>query len=248
MVDEVFANPRLAQLYDPLEQDRPDLAVYIEIVDELGARSVLDVGCGTGTLPCLLAQRGVTVVGVDPATASLEVARRKPGADRVHWIAGEVPSLPPLQVDAVTMTGNVAQVFVTGDEWHAVLTGIRSALRPSGTLVFEVRDPEQEAWRTWTRADSFRSIDLDGVGRVESWVELTDVRPPLISFRWTFVFHADGTVLTSDSTLRFRSRAEIEASLDAAGYDVADVRDAPDRPGQELVFLATRSGAPSTRR
>ena len=79
MVDEIFADPRLAELYDPFEQDRSDLAAYVDLVDELGARSVLDVGCGTGTLACSLAQRGVTVVGVDPATASLEVARRKPG-------------------------------------------------------------------------------------------------------------------------------------------------------------------------
>ena len=42
------------------------------------------------------------------------------------------------------------------------------------------------------------------------------------------------------STLRFRTRAEVEASLVAAGFAVADVRDAPDRPGRELVFLARR--------
>jgi len=32
----------------------------------------------------LLAERGVEVVGVDPAGASLDVARGKPGADRVR--------------------------------------------------------------------------------------------------------------------------------------------------------------------
>jgi 2-polyprenyl-3-methyl-5-hydroxy-6-metoxy-1,4-benzoquinol methylase len=34
-----------------------------------GARSVLDVGCGTGSFACMLAQRGIEVVGVDPAAA-----------------------------------------------------------------------------------------------------------------------------------------------------------------------------------
>jgi hypothetical protein len=47
-------------------------------------------------------------------------------------------------------------------------------------------------------------------------------------------------VLTSDSTLRFRERAEVEAELDAQGFVVDDVRDAPDRPGKELVFVARR--------
>ena len=49
--------------------------MYAAIVDELGARSVLDVGCGTGTFALLLAARGIEVVGVDPAVASLDVAR-----------------------------------------------------------------------------------------------------------------------------------------------------------------------------
>jgi hypothetical protein len=61
-----------------------------------------------------------------------------------------------------------------------------------------------------------------------------------VSFRWTYVF-PDGEVLTSDSTLRFREREEVEDVLLAEGYDVADVRDAPDRPGRELIFVARRA-------
>ena len=60
-----------------------------------------------------------------------------------------------------------------------------------------------------------------------------------MSFRWTYVF-PDGDVLTSDSTIRFRERGEIEDSLAAHGYALDEVRDAPDRPGRELVFLARR--------
>ena len=64
------------------------------------------------------------------------------------------------------------------------------------------------------------------------------MRLPFVSFRDTYRFLADGTVVTSDSTLRFRSRDEVESSLVTAGYRVLDVREAPDRPGREFVFLA----------
>ncbi|MEJ7707652.1 MAG: hypothetical protein WKF82_10520 [Nocardioidaceae bacterium] len=47
-------------------------------------------------------------------------------------------------------------------------------------------------------------------------------------------------MLTSDSTLRFRERDEVEATLVAHGYAVDEVRDAPDRPGREFVFFARR--------
>jgi hypothetical protein len=62
----------------------------------------------------------------------------------------------------------------------------------------------------------------------------------LVSFRWTNVFDSDGAVLVSDSTLRFRSRDAVERSLLDAGYELTDIRDAPDRPGLEMVFIARR--------
>lgn len=241
MPDPIFAARRLAEVYDPLDPDRSDLDCYAAIVDELGARSVLDVGCGTGTFACLLAARGCEVTAVDPAAESLAVARRKPGAERVRWLPGDATTLPPLQADLATMTANVAQVFLTDEERAATLRGIRDALRPGGRIVFEVRDPAREAWRGWNRAESYRAVDIPGAGVVESWVDVTSVDLPLVSFRWTFVFAEDGAVLTSDTTLRFASRDEIEGSLDRAGFAVDEVRDAPDRPGLEWVFLATKA-------
>jgi hypothetical protein len=109
--------------------------------------------------------------------------------------------------------------------------------------LFEVRDPARGAWREWRREQTHRRVEVPKVGPVETWIDLTDVSPPFISFRTTFVFEADGAVLTSDSTLRFRSRAEIGHSLEAAGFLVHEVRDAPDRPGRELVFVARRREA-----
>lgn len=76
-----------------------DLDVYAQVVDDLGARRVLDVGCGTGTFALLLVDRGIDVVGVDPAGGLLLVAQSKLGADRVRWIHGDATSLPLMQVD-----------------------------------------------------------------------------------------------------------------------------------------------------
>ena len=46
--------------------------------------------------------------------------------------------------------------------------------------------------------------------------------------------------MTSESTLRFREREEIEATLVGHRYALADVREAPDGPGREFIFLARR--------
>jgi SAM-dependent methyltransferase len=246
MADALFEEPGLAAVYDPLDPDRSDLEVYAEIVSEFGARTVLDIGCGTGTFACLLASRGVEVVGVDPAAASLDVARAKPGAGRVRWIRAEAADLPPLQADLATMTGNVAQVFVTDREWDAALRSVHASLRPGGHLVFETRDPAARAWLEWDRARSLSRAEIPGVGVVRAWAEVSAVQGDLVSFRSTFIFEADHTTLTSGSVLRFRQREEVADSLRSAGFEVVDLRDAPDRPGRELVFIARRPAEPSS--
>jgi SAM-dependent methyltransferase len=239
VVDESFRDPRLASIYDALDGDRGDLDVYVGIAAELGASRVLDVGCGTGTFALLLAEGGYDVTAVEPAPASLDVARKKPGAARVRWIDGDVTHLPSLQVDLATMTGNVAQAITTDADWHSALRGVYDALRPGGRFVFETRVPSRQAWLEWNRPASHRVTEIAGVGPVKTWVDVLQVSGPLVSFRWTYAF-PDGDVLTSDSTILFRQQDEVENALTAHGYRVDEVRDAPDRPGRELVFFARR--------
>jgi SAM-dependent methyltransferase len=238
--DALFAHPRLAPVYDAFDGDRDDLAAYLGIAGELGARRVLDIGCGTGTLAVLLAGSGRTVVAADPAAASLEVARSKDAAGRVTWIHADAAAVPPCGADLALMTGNVAQAFLADDDWAQALQAIRAALRPGGHLVLETRRPERRAWEEWAASPAPVILDIPGTGPVERRLQVTSVSLPLVSFRYAYTFLADDTVITSDSTIRFRSRDEMESSLATHGYRVLDVREAPDRPGHELVFLAER--------
>ena len=240
--DDEFQHPRLAAIYDALDPDRSDLDTYVTVVEELGAERVLDVGCGTGTLALVLVERGLDVVGVDLARASLAVPRAKAGADRVRWIHGDASALTVTDRDVAVMTGNVAQLIADPHHWDAALQGVHRAVRTGGHLVLETRDPAARAWDRWTREATYRRTDIQGVGAVTSWVELTSIDWPLVSFRWTWHFGFDGVTLTSDSTLRFRERDEMEADLVRQGFAVVDVHDPPDRPGLELVFLARRVG------
>lgn len=239
MPDAIFADPRLAPLYDAFDGDRDDLPPYLGIADELRAGRVLDIGCGTGSLAVMLTGSGRTVVGLDPAAASLDVARGKDPARRITWVSGDATGAPAFGFDLAVMTANVAQVFLTDDDWKRTLRAIHSVLSPGGHLVFETRRPARRGWEEWDTAPV--TINVPGAGRVERSLAITKVSLPYVSFRFTYRFLAGGTVLTSDSTLRFRERDELEASLLTAGFLVRDVRDAPDRPGREFVFIAGRA-------
>ena len=239
--DPAFAEPAQADLYDVLDPDRSDLDAYAALVAELGASRVVDVGCGTGCLAVRLAAGGMRVIGVDPAGASLAVARTKPHADLVRWIEGDATALSALSdpVDLVVMTGNVAQVFVADEDWSRTLAAIARILRPGGRLAFETRRPQARAWERWDIAGETRRLPDGRDARVSRTV--TRIALPLVTFSTTITI-GDQT-LRSDSTLRFRERHELRDDLARHGFTVDEVRDAPDRPGLEWVFLTRRTAA-----
>lgn len=238
--DAAFADPRQAVLYDSFDDpDRPDLDAYVAIAAEVDARRVIDVGCGTGILAIRLGGSGVDVVGVDPAKASLDVARRKEGADLVTWVHGDATHLTALDLgaDLALMTGNVAQVFVSDGDWSRTLTAVHAALRLGGWLAFETRRPEVRDWESWDLAPTPLSLPDGREAVVTRAVTMVDL--PLVAFEGTTTI--DGEIMHSSSTLRFRDREEIEHDLREHGFEVVAVRDAPDRPGKEHVFLAGRA-------
>ena len=105
--------------------------------------------------------------------------------------------------------------------------------------MFEIRDPAQKAWLDWNREKTYRRQDIAAIGNVEVWCEVTEVSKEFVSFRWTYVFESDGEVIRSDSTLRFREKDAIEKSLRKSGYVVREIREAPDRPNKEFVFISS---------
>jgi SAM-dependent methyltransferase len=240
-----YSNARCAAVYDVFEgPERDDLDIYAALLEEFEATSVLDVGCGTGTFASMLASRGVEVVAVDPSALALDVAKSKPGAERVTWVHGTAPDVPPLQADMAFMTANVAQVFLGDEDWSETLHAIRNCLREGGRLVFESRRPERKAWEDWTKAATHSRAEVEGEGPVESWVQFESVDGEYVRFVGVTVFESDGARVEEQSTLRFRSRDELISSLEHEGFVVDEVRDAPDRPGRELVFIARKHCAP----
>src|SRR5580698_9596001 len=162
MVDLLFSDSTLAALYDlhcPTDQ-RGDFGFYLPLV--MAAESVLDVGCGTGTMLHIAREAGHTgrLCGLDPAAGMLEQARKR---SDIEWVLGDLASVSfDREFDLVVMTGHALQVLVEDRDLRAALAAIRSALTDDGCFAFETRNPLAREWERWTPDKFAEVIDADG--------------------------------------------------------------------------------------
>jgi SAM-dependent methyltransferase len=162
-VEHQFAEDRLAALYDRFypPEERADFAFYLPRI--LAARSVLDLGCGTGALLRLAREAGHRgrLCGLDPAAGMLQQARRQ-RAD-VEWVHGDIVTARwDAPFDLIVMTGHAFQEYVTDTEIRAALAAVRAALAPDGHFAFETRNPLDRAWERWATDYSAETVAEDG--------------------------------------------------------------------------------------
>ncbi len=216
MPDPHFALSRLAEVYDLDNPWTRDLDFYLALARSSGRR-VLDLGCGTGTLACALAERGHEVTGVDPAAAMLAVARTKPFAERVHWVEASAQDFQsPERFDLAVMTGHTLQVFLTDADLLAVFRTARQHLAEGGRVAFETRNPRVDWAGEWAA-----QAPKEQPGGVRRSLENISQQGELISFEQQYRF-ADATI-QSASTLRFPSRALMETLLARAGLRLLEL-------------------------
>ncbi|MEU0950896.1 class I SAM-dependent methyltransferase [Streptomyces niveus] len=227
MVDSLFADPALASWYDALSPtgERGDFGFYLPRV--MAARSVLDVGCGTGSLLALAREAGHKgrLRGLDPGAGMLEQARRRPEPD-IEWIAGDLESTSwEREFDFVVMTGHAFQVLLGDDGLRAALTAVRAALTDEGRFGFETRNPLARAWESWT---TVAPVDVpgpggDGAAALRMTRQVRSVEGEIVSFRTSLTLPGEPAPRHSDSTLRFLGADRLDAFLADAGL-VAEER------------------------
>ena len=219
MVDYQFSEPSLAELYDAFCAGREDFDFYLPLV--MSAKSVLDVGCGTGELMRLARKAGHVgrLCGLDPAEAMLEQARKRRDVD---WVHGDLSSVDWHRAfDLIVMTGHAFQVFVEDDQLRASLAAIRTALTNDGRFVFETRNPLAQGWEAWTPDNAVEISHGGRVVRMAHQVE-TPVVGDTVSFTATYTSPSWDQPLVSRSILRFLDADSLSEFLSAAGLIIEE--------------------------
>ena len=233
-----YHRAEIARLYDLANPPAEDTAFYLSLA---GGRpsTILDLGCGTGTLACALAERGHHVTGVDPAAAMLNVARSKSCANRVHWVESSAQRYQSNQrFDLIVMTGHAFQTLLTDADALATLETMRNHLNKRGKALFETRNPRID----WASEWASRPPRLLPGTETSETLKVVSHDDEFISFQTSY--RSAHETLTTNSTLRFPSREHVEILMARSGLVVrqifGDWNASPFDPAcsREIIFEA----------
>jgi len=217
--DALYRDPELAQFYDADNGQGPDIDFCLQLAST--ARSVLDLGCGTGQLAARLADCR-DVVGVDPAAAVLEIAQRRPNGDRATWVEADARDVRlGRRFDLVVLTGHAFQVFLTAQDQRAVLLTIAKHLADGGRFVFDTRNPKAEEWEEWGPEDSKRSFEHPRHGRVEAWNDAVhDTATGIVTYQTHYRIVGSDHQFSAASKILFTPRDTLDGMVRDAGLIV----------------------------
>jgi SAM-dependent methyltransferase len=211
-----------APFYDLTDRDvAPFIAFYRGVVTE-GTRSLLDLGCGTGTIAIALASRlaehpggssGVRVVGLDESPEMLRVAGSRDPT--IEWVVGDMRS-PPLEgpFDLVVCCYNTLQHLRADDDLARTFRGVRRLLAADGIFAFDIYQPNVE-WLDRARTDiPVRSVTDDHGRRLELLEDRHyDARSRILTTDWRLVETGeDGAA--SRARIRHELRQYFRSDLD----------------------------------
>lgn len=139
----------LASSYDGLMADgsylaRADYLCRTFDKSRIPVHTVLDLACGTGTIACLLAQRGYQVTATDASEEMLTQAMQKAAVleEPPLFLLQSMPRLHLLeQVDAVVSTLDSLNYLTRVRDLQNTFHKVYGVLKPGGAFVFDVNTP-----------------------------------------------------------------------------------------------------------
>ncbi len=212
MTDEGYFGERVAARYDDVSWSMFDPALLAATADFLAEMAdggaALEFAIGTGRVAVPLAERGVTVAGMDNSEAMLRRLREKTTA--IHAVEGDMATT---RVDGdfslVYLVFNTIFNLTTQDGQVACFENAAAHLPPGGRFVIEARVPEIQRLPPGQTVLPWRA-DPDGM----SYYVYDVVTQRLSGQHYYF---KDGLVEASPTEMRYAWPAELDLMARIAG-------------------------------
>jgi SAM-dependent methyltransferase len=206
----------------PVRKEAATIATWLTERGVLPGATILDAGCGTGRYAIELGRRGYAVQGIDSSEDSLAVAARAldDQSRNVSFAVGSILNLPRSEYDGIFCRGVLNDLVDPGDR-RSVLQGFRHALRPNGTLIFDVRE-----WDTTVQRKSREPIFKKRVATARGNLTFTsvtalDAETRRLRIAECHTLERDGEERSSSYVFVMQcwTRGELESWLPQAGFE-----------------------------
>ncbi|MGR5519975.1 class I SAM-dependent methyltransferase [Vibrio sp. PNB22_4_2] len=207
--------------YDKHYEDA--IALIQKHITTMGARSLLDVCCGTGIVTIPVAKKLDNAVGIDIAEGMLKQAKHKAqGLENLSFLQQDATQFfHDKRFDMTIMTGNALQAFLSDETLAGVLNSISNHLNKGGRFIFDTRLPTPDNLEIDAEMSLWQAYELPEKGEVKymGMSERYDAESAILYLKKKR-HYPDGSTTHSSIDLKYRKLSEIEAFLAQAGLRV----------------------------
>lgn len=218
-LSDLYSDPSLAQFYNVNQTVRHDYAYCVQWTKN--ANSILDLGCGTGTLASLFSSR-INVVAVDPAKAMLNIAADQIKTQNISWVEGDARNIRLGQrFDCVILSGHAFQVFLTREDQLQVLMTIAAHLNQGGQFIFDSRNPSFPQSKERTKSQTLHKFLHPEHGEMEAWNESTyDTSNHVLTYTNSYHILKTSEVMSAQEKICYPSQTDIADLMIEAGLKI----------------------------
>ncbi|MFA5814462.1 MAG: methyltransferase domain-containing protein [Bacteroidales bacterium] len=182
--------------------------------------SVVDVGCGTGSLIVSLAKVFRTTVGMDPGETMLEAARQKATVEPVGtWLIQSgmlnlTNEFPQKSVDRLICFGNTLPHLSNMDEVREMLRQSHQVLKPGGLILLQIIN-FQRIFRK--QLPGLPTLENDQIRFVRNY-RYEGPDPEFIRFHTLLTLKETGETIENDIPLLVISEDQLLTALADTGF------------------------------
>jgi SAM-dependent methyltransferase len=168
--DDGYFDERVAARYDESSSEMFDAGIVDPVIDFLaeiaGNGRALELGIGTGRIALPLAERGVSVHGIELSKAMAAKLRAKPGGEHLGVTIGDFATTSvDGEFSLAYLVFNTIMNLTTQAAQVACFRNVAAHLEPGGCFVIEVMIPELqrlppgETFRVFSGSEHYWGID-----------------------------------------------------------------------------------------
>jgi len=220
MSDDGYFDERVAARYDESSAEMFEPAVVDPAVDLLaelaGSGRALELGIGTGRIALPLAQRGVSVHGIELSNAMAARLRAKPGGEDIGVTIGDFATTTVDGTFSVAyLVFNTILNLTTQAAQVACFRNVATHLEPGGCFVIEVGVPRLqelqpgETFRVFHVSDNrwgFDEYDVANQGLISHHFEIVDGRAERLSIPFRYAWPSELDLMAQLAGMSLRDR------------------------------------------